>query len=244
MKLYEYVCNDSLIHNLDPRTKLIWLFGLSTLVFITNNPIIIVGAFALILVAFWFSRIYWSILWNNVKMFVIVVPIPYILLFILLLKNIPEGISQGIVFTLKIWTLIFGMVIFSLTTSPRDFLLGLTKLKVPFAFAFMLTIAVRFIPVIIKEFETVTLAQKARAYEISWSWKNPKKSLDRFLPILIPTIMLLIKRSYTMSLAIESKAFNTKKQRTYPKRIKFKPKDIILSMTILVIIAIVYILRE
>lgn len=86
--------------------------------------------------------------------------------------------------------LIFAAVIFTMTTSARDLLLGLTKLKVPYSFAFMLTIAIRFIPIIAKEINNVIDAQRSRAYEFVVSLRYPIKSIQNFISILIPVLML------------------------------------------------------
>lgn len=243
MKFYEYVYRDSLIHNLDPRTKLIWLFALSTLVFLTSNATIIFGVFVLVLVIALIAKLPWSNVWNSTKLFVLLLPISYVLLFIWVLGNIQQGIYQGMVFTIKFWVLIFSTVIFTMATSARDLLLGLSKLKIPFEFAFMITIAIRFIPVISKEINTVISAQRARAYEISWEWTKPIDSLKKFIPILIPLIMLLLKRSYELAIAIESRAFRAKKQRTFPKRIKMKMKDWLIVILCITLLGVVWIYR-
>jgi energy-coupling factor transport system permease protein len=118
-------------------------------------------------------------------------------------------------------------------------LLALTKLKVPYAFAFMLTIAIRFIPVIAKEINAVINAQRARAYEIAFSLRHPIRSMEKFVPILIPTLMLLLKRSHELALSIDSRAFRAKKKITYPKRLRFKVSDFAFSMFIIGILAFV-----
>lgn len=105
----------------------------------------------------------------------------------------------------------------------------------------MLTIAIRFIPIIAKEINNVINAQRARAYELVFSLRHPIKSVQNFIPILIPVLMLLLKRSQELSLSINSRAFRAKDKITYPKRLKFKLGDwafcsLIVGVFILIVI--------
>jgi len=104
-----------------------------------------------------------------------------------------------------------------MSTSPRDLLLGMTKLKMPYELAFMLTLAIRFVPVITREINHVIDAQKARGHKIKFSFKQPIKSLETFFPILIPTFYLLLIKAFDLSLSIEARAFRAFKTRTYPQ---------------------------
>lgn len=240
MKFYEYVHRDSFVHRLDPRAKLIWLLAFSALVFITSNPWIVGGALASILLIGIAAKLPADQIWQNTKIFIIILPVAYILLYIFLIGLSWTAVFGGLVFTAKFLVLIFAAVILTMSTSPRDLLLGLTKLKIPYAFAFMLTIAIRFIPVITKEINTVIDAQRARAYKIVFSLMHPVQSFKAFTPVLIPVLMLLLKRSYELSLSIDSRAFRAKPTITYPKRLKFKLVDWVFSF--LVVGALVFVI--
>lgn len=239
MKFYEYVHRDSFVHRLDPRTKLIWLLAFSALVFITSNPWIVGGALAITLLIGIAAKLPAEQIWQNTKFFIILLPIAYVLLYFFLIGISLAALFGGLVFTAKFLVLIFAAVILTMSTSARDLLLGLTKLKVPYAFAFMLTIAVRFIPVIAKEINTVMDAQRARAYKIAFSLRHPIESFKRFTPILIPVLMLLLKRSYELSLSIDSRAFRARPTVTYPKRLKFKLSDWVFSAFVIGVLAFV-----
>jgi energy-coupling factor transport system permease protein len=157
-------------------------------------------------------------------------PIIYVLLYVVLSGFTFNSIIGGLVFAIKFLVLIFAAVIFTMTTSARDLLLALTKIKIPYAFGFMLTIAIRFIPVIIKEINSVIDAQRARAYEISFSLRHPIKSVEKFIPILIPVLTLLLKRSNELALSIDSRAFRAREKITFPERLKFKSYDWLFSV--------------
>ncbi|TRZ55335.1 energy-coupling factor transporter transmembrane protein EcfT [archaeon] len=242
MKFYEYVHRDSFIHRLDPRAKMFWLVIFSALVFMTSSPAIVTGILAFTLLIGIAAKLPKEQLWHSTKIFIIFLPVAYVLLYIFLLGPNIGAIVGGLVFTAKFLVLIFAAVIFTMTTSSRDMLLALTKMKVPYAFAFMLTIAIRFIPVITKEINSVIDAQRARAYEISFSLKHPVRSVEKFVPILIPVLMLLLKRSHELSLSIDSRAFRAKKKVTYSRRLRFKAGDWLFSILVFVILlAVIFI---
>jgi len=239
MKFYEYIYRYSLIHKLDPRTKLLWLVAFSFLVFLASNSYIIIGILAFTLFVGVIAKLSRRQIWESTKIFVILMPIAYILLHIFLIGINLNAVFGGLIFTAKFLVLIFAAVIFTMTTSARDLLLGLIKLKIPYSFAFMLTIAIRFIPVIAKEINNVIDAQRARAYEFVFSLKHPIRSVQNFIPILIPVLMLLLKRSYELSLSIDSRAFSTRNKITYPEILRFKTIDWLFSSLIIVCLIIV-----
>lgn len=225
MKFYEYIYRDSFIHKLDPRAKLAWLVSFSCLVFLTSDYYIITATLIFTLLLGVCGKLPKKQVWDSVKIFVILMPIGSVFLYVLLTGLNFEAILGGLMLTVKFLVLIFAAVIFTMTTSARDLLLALVKLKIPYSFAFMLTIAIRFVPVIAKEINSVIDAQRARAYEFVLSLKRPIKSIRSFIPILIPVMMLLLKRSYELSLSIDSRAFRAKKKITYPKRLRFEFAD-------------------
>ncbi|MCK5234383.1 MAG: energy-coupling factor transporter transmembrane protein EcfT [Candidatus Aenigmarchaeota archaeon] len=235
MKIYEYVHRDSLIHRLDPRSKLVWLVVFSALVFMipdTQSTVLLLILTMLVALA---AKLPKKQLWSNTKIFVVLMPVGYILLYFLLLGITMGAFVGGLVFSAKFLVLIFSAVIFTMTTSARDLLLALTKLRVPYSFAFMLTIAIRFIPVISNEINNVINAQRARAYEINFSFIHPVKSVQNFIPIIIPVLMLLLKRSHELSLSIDSRAFRANKKMTYPKKLRFGLEDCLFLFSVAVV---------
>ena len=225
MLFYEYIYRDSVIHQLDPRTKIAWLLALTFIIFSQVPQQMIVASFFLTLLLILASKLPLRAIWNSSKVFIILFPIGFMILFSLLLWDIHRGVIDGFFFALKFIVLTLFSVLFTMSTSPRDLMLSLTKLKVPYELAFMLTIAIRFVPVITREINHVIDAQKARAHKLEFSPRHPIRSLEASLPILIPTFYLLLLKSFDLSLSIEARAFRAKKERTYPPRLKFLISD-------------------
>ena len=225
MKFYDYIYRDSIVHKLDPRTKILWLVGLTFLVFMIQAKIPILIIFGIVLISILLSKLPLKAVWRSSKLFLILFTIAYIVLFSLLLWSFKRGVVDGFFFSLKFNVLILSSILFAMSTSPRDLMLSLTKMKVPFEIAFMLTLAIRFVPVITREINHVIAAQKARAYKIKFSIRHPIQSVKTFIPILIPTFNLLLTKAFDLSLSIEARAFRAKEKRTYPPRLKLELKD-------------------
>ena len=189
------------------------------------------------------AKLPWKSVWYSSRLFVIGFTIGYIILFSLLLWDLKEGILGGLMFSVKFLIIIFSTIVFAMSTSPRDLISSLVKMKIPFEIAFMLTLAIRFVPVITREFNQVIDAQKARAHKIRFSIIHPIESSKSFIPILIPTLLLLFKKSLDLSMSIESRAFRSSKKRTYSPKLKFRLRDYI-SITLLAILSYIIITHK
>ena len=172
MQFYDYIYRNSIVHKLDPRTKIAWLVGLSFLVFLTNSKKSILFMLGLVLLIVFLSKLPLRNVWQSSKVFIIFFTIANVILFSLLLWSVKQGVIDGIFFSIKFLVLIISSIVFAMSTSPRDLMLSLTKMKVPYELAFMLTLAIRFVPVITREINHVIDAQKARAHKIKFSLRQ------------------------------------------------------------------------
>jgi energy-coupling factor transport system permease protein len=113
--------------------------------------------------------------------------------------------------------------IFFLTTSPDDLSLALQQSHIPYEFCFAFTTAIRFVPVLATEAQTIMDAQKSRGLELEKG--NFLKRIRNFIPILIPLIVGAIRRSLELAEAMESRAFGAKKERTSLYVLRIKKSD-------------------
>jgi energy-coupling factor transport system permease protein len=239
MKFYQYINRDSFIHRLDPRAKLLWLLVFSSIVFIASDSAIVLGIFGATLLMGALAKLPRDQIWESTKYFVTLMPIAYMILYFALLGISMQALWESLIFSAKFLVLIFASVIFTMTTSTRDLMLSLGKLRIPQSFVFMLTVAIRFIPVIMAEINNVIYAQKVRAYNPELSLRHPIESMKRFVPILIPVLMLLLKRANELALSVESRAFLANKKMTYPERLRFGIVDAAFSVILIMIFALV-----
>jgi energy-coupling factor transport system permease protein len=113
--------------------------------------------------------------------------------------------------------------IFFLTVDPNDLALSLISMKLPYEFAFSFSLAFRFVPTIANEAQNILDAQQSRGYEMQK--KGLINQIKNLFPLLIPLIICSIKRAFNVAEALESRAFGSRKERSYYYNINFSTKD-------------------
>jgi len=142
--------------------------------------------------------------------------------------------------TLRFIVLVESFSIFFLTTSPDHLGLALEQSHVPYEFCFAFTTAVRFVPVLADEAQTIMDAQKARGLELERG--NFIKRVRNYIPILIPLIVSAIRRSLELAEAMESRAWGASEKRTNLYVLKLKRTDYSLALgSVLMLIFAVYV---
>jgi len=142
--------------------------------------------------------------------------------------------------TLRFIVLVESFSIFFLTTSPDHLGLALEQSHVPYEFCFAFTTAVRFVPVLAEEAQTIMDAQKSRGLELERG--NFLKRIRNYIPILIPLIISAIRRSLELAEAMESRAWGAIEKRTNLYVLRLKRTDYFLILfSILTLIIGIYI---
>jgi energy-coupling factor transport system permease protein len=142
--------------------------------------------------------------------------------------------------SLRFVVLMTSFSIFFLTTSPDDLGLALEQSHVPYEFCFAFTTAVRFVPVLAREAQTIMDAQKSRGLELEKG--GFMKRIRNYVPILIPLIVSSIRRSLELAEAMETRAFGAKKHRTSLYALKITREDTLtLILCLVFLITTVYI---
>ena len=155
----------------------------------------------------------------------------------------PYGMSPleyAFAMALRFLVLVESFSIFFLTTSPDHLSLALEQSHVPYEFTFAFTTAVRFVPVLAEEAQTIMDAQKARGLELEKG--NFMKRIRNYIPILIPLIVSAIRRSLELAEAMESRAWGASKKRTNLYVLKMKKGDLILIfISIILLVTAIYV---
>jgi len=153
---------------------------------------------------------------------------------------IPSNIENALAYSLRFIVLVESFSVFFLTTSPDHLGLALEQTRVPYEFVFAFTTAVRFVPVLAEEAQTIMDAQKARGLELEKG--NFMKRIRNYIPVLIPLIVSAIRRSLELAEAMESRAWGATKNRTNLYVLRMHKGDLILiALTILILAAAVYV---
>jgi len=210
-----YLPGSSVLHRADPRTKIICALVLMIALFITNWWIPILIALALAAILARIARIPLNYLLRALR------PVLIILIFTLAVNAVAfsplrfslAGLERGGLFALRIVAIMVLSTLVTLTTSPVALTDGLTllagplrRLKAPVDdLAMMLSIALRFIPTIMTEAQTIIKAQTARGAQFN---SGPLiKRLRAWTVILIPLLIQLFRRADTLALAMESRCY-------------------------------------
>jgi energy-coupling factor transport system permease protein len=150
------------------------------------------------------------------------------------------AVENSAAMTLRFVVLVESFSVFFLTTSPDHLGLALEQTRVPYEFAFAFTTAVRFVPVLAEEAQTIMDAQKARGLELEKG--SILKRIRNYVPVLIPLIVSAIRRSLELAEAMESRAWGATKNRTNLYALKLHRGDLaLLAITIGVLVVAVYV---
>lgn len=151
-----------------------------------------------------------------------------------------KNVENAAAMTLRFVVLVESFSVFFLTTSPDHLGLALEQTHVPYEFVFAFTTAVRFVPVLAEEAQSIMDAQKARGLELERG--NFLKRIRNYIPILIPLIVSAIRRSLELAEAMESRAWGATKKRTNLYVLKMHRGDFaLIGISVLVIIVAVYV---
>lgn len=151
-----------------------------------------------------------------------------------------QTIYEALQLAYRLVAFLASFSIFFLTTTPEELGMALTKMKVPYMYTFAFISAIRFTPILAEELQSIIDAQKSRGLELEKG--NIVSRLRRYIPILVPLMVNVLRRSYELAEAIEVKCFGAKKNRTYLKELKMTKKDwITLSVSITLFALAIYV---
>jgi len=143
--------------------------------------------------------------------------------------------ERSLTMTFRFIVLVESFSVFFLTTSPDRLSLALEQSHVPYELCFAFTTAVRFVPVLAQEAQTIMDAQRARGLELERG--NFIKRVKNYVPILIPLIVNAIRRSLELAEAMESRAWGASEKRTNLYVLKMKKADYSLIFLSLLMLA-------
>lgn len=259
--LGQYFPGDTVIHRLDPRTKLLW-----TVVYIaallTAKPWAgYLACFLALITVMAASRIRPKALLRGLK------PLIFIVIFTALLNIFftseedylfqwkfihvgRAGIENAAAMALRVILLVAGTFLLTYTTSPLaitdglERLLGpLKKIHVPvYELTLMMCIALRFIPTIIEDTDHIMSAQKARGADLE-TGTLPERA-RALLPLLIPLFISSFRRSQELALAMECRCYNGGVGRTQMKQLRMAGRDYAALLLAAALAVLVFVLRR
>lgn len=225
-----YRRQESIIHSLDPRVKLVISLSLFLLSLFSST----IFEFIILLSAIFLLGALSKVLRRMIK--TITFSITFVIMIFVINLLVGYGLFFSIIISLRFIAIISSSSIFFLTSSPDELDLVMRSLHLPYDLIFAFVTAVRFVPVILLDAVQIIDSQRSRGLEIEKG--NIFKRIRNYIPILIPLIVQSIIRSEELAEAMESRAYGFSKKRTSYYILHFKRKDIIvlcLNLTLVVL---------
>lgn len=254
----QYFPANSLIHRLDPRLKFVLLvFCLVLFLFFNNNYYTLGLCVAFVFLVLLLSKIPLKMYLKNMKiilpvlLFTAVLNMLYVktgrvLLNWWIFEITSDGLNRALFFSLRVVLLILISATLTYTVTPNDLSEALERLLSPLRFvglgsavyvlSMMMTIALRFIPILVEETGKIMNAQKSRGADLESGGLTAR--IKALVPILIPLFVLSIRRSYDLAEAMECRCYNGGKGRKRMKQMTLHRRDYLSLLAVLLFSAV------
>ena len=239
--LGQYYQADSVIHRLDPRVKLgaTILFIISLFAFHGVGGYVTAALFLALVIRL--SGVPFRFMIKGMKSIVFLLSITVIFNLFLTpgepvfslwkLTVTREGVKLAVLLSVRLGLLIIGSSVMTLTTTPNQLTDGLekmlkplNKLKVPVhEIAMMMSIALRFIPILMEETDKIMKAQIARGADFENG--NLIKKAKSLVPLLVPLFISAFRRANDLAMAMEARCYRGGEHRTKMKPLVYKKRD-------------------
>lgn len=147
------------------------------------------------------------------------------------------GMLAGLAFVIKMVIMMFSSALFVCTTPMEEILHFMEIIGMPYQLGLMMSIALRFFPTLTDEVSQIQQAQKARGAGVKHSG-GTKQAIKGTIPLFVPMIVSSIRRSDTMAMSMISRGYGYKDSRTNLVTLTFDLMDVLYSIIIILILAI------
>ena len=234
--LGQYYPVDSVIHRLDPRVKL-----LSTLLYMLSLFLVKSWSAYLLAVLLLLSKVPFRFMTKGLRgmLFLLLLSVSFnlfltpgeVIWHFYFLKLTREGVRIASMMAARLILLVLGSSLMTLTTTPNQLTDGLEKglsilklLHVPVhEIAMMMSIALRFIPILVEETDKIMKAQMARGadFESGGMFQRAKA----MVPILVPLFVSAFRRANELATAMEARCYRGGEGRTKMKPLRYEKRD-------------------
>ena len=257
--LGQYYQTDSVLHRLDPRVKLIGTFAFIVGLFLAGNVAGYAVAAIFLVSMIKLSHVPVKFMLKGMKAiaFLIVITVVFntfmtpgeVLIQVWKLKMTKEGLIMAVKLAVRLSFLIVGSSIMTLTTTPNQLtdaiesVMGpLKRLHVPVhEVAMMMSIALRFIPILMEETDKIMKAQEARG--ASFDSGNLIDKTKALIPLLVPLFISAFRRANDLAMAMEARCYRGGDSRTKMKPLIYRRRDVLGYGVLISFLALVIITR-
>lgn len=249
----QYYQTESVIHRMDPRFKIIATMVFIISIFIFTNPYIYIVASVFLGICIALSRVPFKFMVRGLKSVVMLILLTVIfnmffiqgepLFHIWKITISKEGVETAAYMAVRLIILIIGSSIMTLTTTPNQLTDGLESVMKPLKLfrvpvheiAMMMSIALRFIPILMEETDKIIKAQTARG--ASFEDKNMIKRVKSLVPVLVPLFVSAFRRASDLAMAMEARCYRGGDGRTKMKPLKYHREDFVGYVVIIIYFA-------
>ena len=240
----QYYPVDSFVHRLDPRLKLLFLIAFIVAIFLAGNFYGLAACALVLLVTIAFSRVPFGKILRAVRGVVFLVLFTAIINVFFyagetvywsygIISITYEGIIFSAFLVIRLVLLVMASSMLTYTTTPVALTDGIESLLTPLKWikfpvhelALIMSIALRFIPILMDETERIQNAQKARGADFESG--GLIKKVKAIIPILIPLLLSAFRRADELGDAMDARCYMGSKKRTKYKKLTFGWRDLI-----------------
>lgn len=254
--LGRYLPLNSIIHNMDPRYKLMSMLILMVTIFLPSGYIgyVIIGAF--VLMALLLAKLNFTMIFKAMKpMFFMLVFLTfvnalvlrtgYVLVDVFGFKIYSDAIFRTLYITVRLLLMIMVTTILTASTKPLDLTLAIEDLLSPFKrfgfpaheIAMMISIALRFIPTLIDETNRIMKAQASRGVDLKEG--SFKEKIVAILSLIVPLFVSSFQRAEELADAMEARGYVPSATRTRYKQLVHGLKDYIMLGNVIILLGII-----
>ncbi len=240
--LGQYYPADSILHKLDPRVKLVTTSVFLIALFVAYDWLGYLVATVFLVAVIKLSKVPFHFMVKGLKaiFFILLItmffnlfltPGDVVLVQIWKLKITDKGLHTAIFMAIRLIYLILGSSVMTLTTTPNDLTDGLEKLMSPLKklhvpvheVAMMMSIALRFIPILLEETDKIMKAQIARGADFEHG--NLVQKAKNLVPLLVPLFISAFRRANDLAMAMEARCYRGGEGRTKMKPLVYAKRD-------------------
>ena len=239
--LGQYYPIDSVLHRMDPRTKLFGTMAYIVSLFIADSLPVYAAAALFLVIAIRMSKVPVKFMVRGLKSIVILLLISVSFNLFLtpgtpifkigFLQMTWEGVEFAALMAVRLIFLVLGSTILTLTTTPNQLTDGLEKslgflgkVGVPVhEVSMMMSIALRFIPILIEETDKIMKAQMARGADFETG--NLIRKAKAMVPLLVPLFISAFRRATDLAMAMEARCYRGGDGRTKMKPLRYENRD-------------------
>lgn len=259
--LGRYIPGNSILHRLDPRSKLLAMFGFLLMIFWANNLITNALLILFVLALVMLSRIRLSFFINGLKPMIGIIlfttffqvfftPGATILWEFWIFKLSVEGLQQAGIIFVRFVLIIFFSTLLTLTTTPLSLADGiesglapLKRFRVPVhEIGLMLSMSLRFVPTLMDDTTRIMNAQRARG--VDFNEGNLIQKVKSVIPILIPLFASSFKRADALATAMEARGYQGGDGRTKYRILEWKKVDSLAILVMVVLAGTLYLFKK